>query len=80
MLESKTKSIEAIEVREYAPGEIIVKEGTSNEFFYVILQGEVPIDQLDKYIRILKDRDVFGLGFYYRICPYSTTAKALQPS
>ncbi len=80
MLESKTKSIEAIEVREYAPGEIIVKEGTSNEFFYVILQGEVQIYQLDKSIRILKDRDVFGLENYYRNCPYSTTAKALQPS
>ena len=35
---------------------------------------------MDKPIRILSDRDVFGLENYYRGIPYSTTAKAVKPS
>jgi len=75
-----TKPIEAVAVKEYQPGEYIVREGESNEYFYVILQGEVQIFQLDKPIRILTDRDVFGLENYYRGIPYSTTAKAMKTS
>lgn len=78
MLEPKT--IEAVSVKEYRPGELIVREGDTNEFFYAILQGEVQIYQMDKPIRILSDRDVFGLENYYRGIPYSTTAKAVKPS
>ena len=74
------KAIEAVSVREYRPGEIIVKEGDSNRYFYAILQGEVQIYQLDKPIRILSDRDVFGLENFYRGIPYSTTAKATKAS
>lgn len=73
-------SIEAIEIREYQPGQVIVREGTPNDCFYVILQGEVQIYQLDKPIRILTDHDVFGLENYYRDMPYSTTARVLKPS
>ncbi len=78
MLEPRT--IEAVSVKEYRPGEVIVREGDTNEFFYAILQGEVQIYQMDKPIRILSDRDVFGLENYYRGIPYSTTAKAMRPS
>jgi CRP-like cAMP-binding protein len=35
---------------------------------------------MDKSIRILTDRDVFGLENFYRGIPYSTTAKATKPS
>ncbi len=76
MLESNT--IEAVSVKEYRPGEVIVREGDSNAFFYAILQGEVQIYQMDKPIRILTDKDVFGLENYYRGIPYSTTAKATK--
>jgi CRP-like cAMP-binding protein len=74
------KAIEAVSVKEYRPGEIIVKEGDSNRYFYAILQGEVQIYQMDKPIRILTDRDVFGLENFYRGIPYSTTAKATKAS
>ncbi|MCD6570049.1 MAG: cyclic nucleotide-binding domain-containing protein [Deltaproteobacteria bacterium] len=75
-----SNNIEATTVKEYQPGEIIVKEGASNEFFYVILQGEIQIYQLEKPIRILGERDVFGLENHFRGRPYTTTAKAMKPS
>ncbi len=74
------RPIEAVDVREYRTGEVIVREGSSNEYFYAILQGEVQIYQMDKPIRILSDHDVFGLENYYRGILYSTTAKATKAS
>ena len=74
------RPIEAVDVKEYRPGEIVVREGDSHEYFYAILQGEVQIYQMDKPIRILSDHDVFGLENYYRGIPYSTTAKATKTS
>ena len=78
MLEPRT--IEAVSVKEYRPGEFVVREGDTNDFFYAILQGEIQIYQMEKPIRILSDRDVFGLENYYRGIPYSTTAKAVKLS
>ncbi|MEA3223683.1 MAG: cyclic nucleotide-binding domain-containing protein [Thermodesulfobacteriota bacterium] len=75
-----SNNIEATTIKNYQPGEIIVKEGASNEFFYVILQGEIQIYQMNKPIRILGDRDVFGLENYFRDRGYSTTAKATNAS
>ena len=63
MLEPRT--IEAVSVKEYRPGEFVVREGDTNDFFYAILQGEIQIYQMEKPIRILSDRDVFGLENYY---------------
>lgn len=76
----ETRSIESVDVREYRPGEIIVREGSPNTYFYAILEGEVQIFQLEKPIRILSDKDVFGLENYYRGIPYTTTAKAMKIS
>ncbi|HOJ15143.1 MAG TPA: cyclic nucleotide-binding domain-containing protein [Deltaproteobacteria bacterium] len=78
MLDERT--IESLEVREFKPGEIIVKEGDPSDRFFAILTGEVQISQLDKPIRILTERDVFGLENYYRGVPYTTTAKATRTS
>jgi CRP-like cAMP-binding protein len=78
MLDSRP--IESVEVREYRPGENVVREGDPCRYFYAILQGEVQIYQLEKPIRILTDRDVFGLENYYRNMPYTTTAKATKTS
>ncbi|HPC47119.1 MAG TPA: cyclic nucleotide-binding domain-containing protein [Deltaproteobacteria bacterium] len=74
------RPIESLEVLEYRPGEIIVREGDPSDRFFAILSGEVQISQLDKPIRIVTERDVFGLENYYRGVPYSTTAKALRVS
>jgi len=74
------RPIESVEVREYRPGEVVVREGDPSTYFYAVLQGEVQIYQLDKPIRILSDKDVFGLENYYRGIPYTTTAKATRAS
>ncbi|MGC9324042.1 MAG: cyclic nucleotide-binding domain-containing protein [Desulfomonilia bacterium] len=76
----ETRPIESVDVREYRPGEIIVREGSPNTYFYAILEGEVQIFQMEKPIRILSDKDVFGLENYYRGIPYTTTAKAMKIS
>ena len=73
-------TIESVEIREYKQGEVIVREGDPNRHFYAILQGEVQIYQMEKPIRILTDRDVFGLENHYRGIPYTTTAKATRIS
>ncbi len=67
-------AIQKVIIRQYAPHDIIVDEGSSNERFYVIMQGRVEILQADKGLRILKDGDVFGLENYYLQLPYTTTA------
>jgi CRP-like cAMP-binding protein len=67
-------------IKEYAPGETIVSEGTSKECFYVILSGSVEISQNRKKIRTLRDGDVFGAENYYRKQAYNTTATAITPA
>ena len=67
-------AIQKVIIRQYGPHDIIVDEGSSNERFYVIMQGRVEILQADKGLRILKDGDVFGLENYYLQLPYTTTA------
>ena len=66
--------IQKVIIRQFAPHDIIVEEGSSNERFYVVMQGSVEILQADKGIRVLKDGDVFGIENYYLQLPYTTTA------
>jgi len=81
MNESNTDpQVQKVMMRQYAPHDIIVEEGSSNERFYVIMQGSVEILQADKGIRILKDGDVFGIENYYLQIPYTTTAVARAAS
>jgi CRP-like cAMP-binding protein len=77
MIEKEKPEISAVEVKEYAPKQIIASEGQDNKYFYVILKGEVEISQNDKGIRILKEGDVFGLENFYLKRPYTTTSRAL---
>ena len=72
--------IQKVMIRQYAPHDIIVEEGSSNERFYVIMQGSVEILQAEKGIRVLKDGDVFGIENYYLQIPYTTTAVARSMS
>jgi CRP-like cAMP-binding protein len=66
-----------VNIKNYKPLEIIVSEGTAQDFFYVILDGTVEITQNRKIIRTLREGDVFGLENYYRKRPYTTTASAI---
>lgn len=69
----------AREVKEYIPGQVIVKEGEKRECFFVILQGEVDVLQNQKSIRILKEGDIFGLENFFLKRAYTTTVQALSP-
>lgn len=66
-----------VDIRYYAPLDIIIAEGAPADYFYVVLQGTVEISQNLKPIRTLRDGDVFGLENYYRRRPYTTTASAI---
>lgn len=67
-------------IREYAPREVIVKEGAPNDRFFVILSGTVEIQQNRKNIRILSDGDVFGIENYYLNRSYTTSGIAMSRS
>jgi CRP-like cAMP-binding protein len=73
----ETTEISASEVKAYKPGEIVAAEGEKNEFFFVILKGEVEIFQNNKSIRVLKEGDVFGLESFYLRRPCTTTSKTI---
>ncbi len=70
------QEIQKVIIRQFAPHDTIVEEGSSNERFYVVMQGTVEILQHDKGIRVLKDGDVFGIENYYLQLPYTTTVVA----
>jgi CRP-like cAMP-binding protein len=76
----ETAEISASEVKEYNPGQIVVSEGERNDFFYVILKGEVEIFQNNKSIRVLREGDVFGVENFYLKRSFTTTSKAITPS
>lgn len=69
-----------VKIREYKPREIIVAEGSPNDRFFVILQGNVEILQNNKSIRVLKDGDVFGIENYYLNRAYTTSAISMTKS
>ena len=76
----ETTEIGASEVKEYKPGEIVRSEGEKEEFFHVILKGEVEVFQNNKSIRVLKEGDVFGLENFYLRKACTTTSKTITPS
>ncbi len=69
--------IQKVEIKEYNAKETIVIEGTSNDRFYVVLQGSVEVLHENKSIRVIAEGDVFGIEYYYLRCPYAMTAQAL---
>ena len=53
--------LQALDVRDYPYGGVIVREGDDCSFFYVVLDGEVQISERGKNIRVLSSHDIFGL-------------------
>ncbi len=76
---SQASQASAMEVKEYKARAVVVSEGSSNEYFFVILKGEVEVFQKGKGIRVLKEGDVFGLENYYLNRAYTTTVRAITP-
>lgn len=50
-----------VEVRDYAEGDWVIREGEQRSVFFVILSGHVRIVKGDRVIRTLGEQDVFGL-------------------
>jgi len=73
-------SVQKVIIREYAPRELVITEGSENDRFYVVLQGKIEIYHSNKKIRILNDGDVFGIEYYYLDRPYSIAAATVTQS
>ena len=72
------KDVSALGVNIYKPKQTIIKEGDKNEYFFVILQGTVEVLQSGKVMRILKERDVFGVDGFFSNRYSTTTVRALS--
>jgi CRP-like cAMP-binding protein len=72
-----TKDFSAIGVKTYKPKQTIIKEGDKNEYFFVILQGTAEVLQKGKIMRILKERDVFGVDSFFSKRHSTTTVRVL---
>jgi len=73
-------SVQKVIIREYAPRELVITEGSENDRFYVVLQGKIEIYHSNKKIRILTDGDVFGIEYSYLDRPYSISATTVTQS
>lgn len=76
---------EAIEAKKYNLGEVIVKQGTIGEEFFILVQGRVEIvrEQKDgepRFLGILSDGDCFGEIALIENVPRTATARALTPA
>ena len=78
-MQTTTQTYDVV-IKNYMPMEIIVSEGTHQDFFYVVLDGSVEISQHAKVIRTLSAGDIFGMENYFRKRPYTTTASAIARS
>ncbi|ROR01558.1 cyclic nucleotide-binding domain-containing protein [Desulfosoma caldarium] len=69
----------AAQARTYQEGELIVVQDEPLQGFFVILDGHVRISREDRRVRVLKQKDVFGMeAMVHRgKCPYS--ARAMTP-
>jgi CRP-like cAMP-binding protein len=70
-------SLQALDVRDYPYGGVIVREGEDCAFFYVVLNGEVQISERGKNIRVLSAHDIFGLESVVFKRPSSYTVRAI---
>jgi CRP-like cAMP-binding protein len=71
---------QALDVRDYPYGGVIVREGDDCSVFFVVLSGEVQISERGRNIRVLTSFDTFGLEniVFRKISPY--TARAITDS
>ena len=47
-------------VREVLPDTVIAEQGKRGDSFYVVIQGEVEIQQNSRKVKVLKSGDIFG--------------------
>ncbi|MCE5334721.1 MAG: cyclic nucleotide-binding domain-containing protein [Desulfobacteraceae bacterium] len=76
--EHKKDTTHALEVKVCKSGDIILKEGQINPFFYVVLSGQVRLSREGVKIRVLDEQDIFGLESLVLRRPSYYTALAMQ--
>ena len=69
--------LQALEVKAYPYGGVIVREGDECAVFFVVLSGEVQISERGKNIRVLSAHDTFGLESIVFKKPSSYTVRAI---
>lgn len=69
--------LQALEVRAYPYGGVILREGDECPVFFVVLSGEVQISERGKNIRVLRPHDTFGLETVVFKKPSAYTARAI---
>jgi CRP-like cAMP-binding protein len=77
---SDSRLYQALGLHSYRYGDEVVQEGSESPCFFVILSGQVKISKRGKFIRLLRDQDVFGLEsiLFKQYLPYS--AKVMTTS
>lgn len=67
---------QALDVKEYPYGGVIVREGDDCSNFFVVLSGEVQISERGRNIRVLTSHDTFGLEsiVFKKASPYTARA------
>ena len=58
--EKLTKLVEFIQIEKYKNKDIIIREGTIGNKFYIVKSGNVEIYSKDKYLRTLNETEYFG--------------------
>ena len=61
------------------PGETVIEQGQVGESFYVIVAGEVEVEENGSSLRVLSDGDSFGEIALLRDVPRTTTVRARTP-
>ncbi len=56
----RTHLVEKFRLRQAAPGEMLIKEGTPSDALYVVLHGSVDVAAKDVPLARLKEGDIFG--------------------
>ncbi len=72
--------MQVAEVFEYAPGEVVIKQGEAGDRMYVLLDGRLQVLSHNTAVGELKRGEHFGEMALVRNLPRSATIKAIVPS
>ena len=66
-------------VMDYAPGDVVFREGDPSRSMYVVLQGEVDISSHGKTLETIHAGDAMGIVALLDEQPRTATARAIGP-
>jgi CRP-like cAMP-binding protein len=62
------------------PGETVVEQGEAGESFYVVVAGQLEVNENGRLLSVLSDGDCFGEIALLREIPRTTTVRARAPT